>query len=71
MIRLEASKPIINIASILAIVIDMEVVETKASFLTIWATNISLNNSSSNYNFSKSFDFIFELTVCNFYLKFW
>lgn len=62
---------IVGFTSMLVIVIDVEVAETKASFLTVWARNISLNNDPSNCNSNNSPEFGPGLVDFNFYYRYW
>lgn len=66
------SKPVVaeviaKIASILVIIIDKEVVKTKASFLVWGVIGIWLNNSSFNCGFNKSLNLGCNLAYLTFY----
>lgn len=60
-------RAVTGLASILAIVFDVEIIEINASFFTLWAENNCLSNSTSNCNFSKSSDLGLELADSNFF----
>lgn len=58
---------IVGSASILAIVIDIKIVEVEANFLTVWAGDIWLNNGYSDCSFNKSLDSCPRLVDSNSY----
>lgn len=70
-VRVLNFKAVAGLASMLNIIFNMEVAKIKASFLFLWASDICLNNGSSNSNFNKSFDSSLGFSGCNFCLEFW
>lgn len=60
----------IGFASMLATTIDVEVTETKTSFIAVWITDTCLYSGLSDYSSNKSRDLDFGLIDFDFYKRF-